>query len=88
MADWKKVFGSQKNKPSSLDTSTSKSYVYQRRNIERVTHTDDDGNEIELWEYEERKLTREEYALIHVAELEDELIQTQLAITELYEGLL
>lgn len=64
MTDWKKVQGSQIEKPQEFDTTTSAVIVYQRRNIQRVKVTNPDGTTTELWEYEEREMTREEYAIV------------------------
>lgn len=58
MTDWKKVQGSQEEKPVAFDTKTSAFVVYQRRNIKRITWTSPNGTSTELWEYEERELTR------------------------------
>ena len=62
MTEWQKVYGSQSEKPSALDTNSSAFFVYQRKNIERVTSTDEQGSSYEMWEYDERKLTKDEYA--------------------------
>lgn len=95
MTDWKKVQGSQAEKPAEFDTTTSEVVVYQRRNIERVTVKNTDNTETELWEYEERELTREEYTVVRVAEQQrqiDEANETALAglmaTTDLYEELI
>lgn len=86
MTEWEMVQGSQETKPAELDTEISRVYVYQRRNIERVTvEVPEFGGTSEFWQYEERKLTREEWANMRAAELEEELTQTQLALVELYE---
>lgn len=86
MTEWQMVRGSQETKPAELDTEISRVYVYQRRNIERVTvEVPEMGGTSEFWQYEERKLTREEWANMRAAELEEELTQTQLALVELYE---
>lgn len=62
MTEWKRVHGSQKEKPLEIDTTSSKYYVYQRRNIERVRYEDETlKTPYELWEYDERKMTFEEY---------------------------
>ena len=87
MTEWELVHGSQETKPAELDTEISRVYVYQRRNIERVTIEDEEFGTNEFWQYEERKLTREEWANMRAAELEEELTQTQLALVELYETL-
>ena len=86
MTDWRLVYGSQPDKPSELDTTSSSVVVYQRRNIERVTLTSE-GTEYEVWQYEERVLSKEEYTTIRADLLEQELTATQLALVELYEAL-
>ena len=83
MTEWQIVYGGQTSTPAEFDTTSSKFYVYQRRNIQRVTE-----NNISFWQYEERKLTREEYLKLQVDQLQDETTNLQLAITELYENLL
>ena len=83
MTDWFLTHGSQSVKPAELDTTSSDKYVYQRRNVQRVT-VENFGFTSEFWQYEERKLAHGEYEKL----LESELTQTQLAITELYESLL
>ena len=37
MTDWKKVQGSQEEKPAAFDKKTSAFVVYQRRNVKRIT---------------------------------------------------
>ena len=81
MTDWKKVQGSQVEKPQEFDTTTSAVIVYQRRNIQRVKVTNPDGTTTELWEYEEREMTREEYAIV-VAESQQEQIDQNRADIE------
>lgn len=69
MTDWTKVQGSQESKPKEWDTETSAVVVYQRRNIERVTGRDAmTGESYEHWEYDEREMSREEYAIIRAEE--------------------
>lgn len=83
MTDWQFVEGSQLDKPAELDSTSSKVYVYQRRNIQRVST--DEGV---FWQYEERKLTHDEYQKLRIAELELQNTNLELALTELYENLL
>ena len=79
MTDWRKVQGSQKDKPLEFDTTSSAIVVYQRKNIERVSNTDEmTGETYESWEYDERKLSREEYALIRT-ELQQQQIDQNIA---------
>ena len=87
MTDWEKACCNGNDKPAPLDTTSSAYFVYQRRNIQLVTFTYDDKT-FEAWAYEERKLTKDEYSRMREAELEDELTQTQLALAELYEGMI
>ena len=62
MKDWEKMQGSQAERPDEFDTTSSPTTVYQRRNVQRVTVNNADGTKAELWEYEERTMSREEYA--------------------------
>ena len=57
---WKQVTGSQQNRPDEVDTTSSPSTVYLRRNIEQVEITQG-GETISVWKYDEAQLTREEY---------------------------
>jgi hypothetical protein len=64
---YKHTQGSQSERPLEIDTISSKSVVYLRKNIERVKHEDEQGNVYELWEYDEAQLTPEQY-LIYLQE--------------------
>ena len=85
MTEWEQVYGDEK--PLETDSDSSQFFVYQRKNIERVT-VENEGVTYETWRYDERKLTKDEYARMREAELEEELTQTQLALAELYEGMI
>jgi len=94
MTDWKKVQGSQVEKPQEFDTTSSAVIVYQRKNIERVTVEDKvSGETTEVWQYDERELSREEYSIIiaeiqqaQIKEANDTDITILMAITDLYEA--
>ena len=60
---YKHIEGSQAERPLEIDTTSSKSVVYLRKNIERVEHEDEQGNVYELWEYDEAQLTPDEYSI-------------------------
>lgn len=60
---YKHIEGSQAERPLEVDTTSSKSVVYLRKNIERVEHEDEQGNKYELWEYDEAQLTPDEYSI-------------------------
>lgn len=64
MTQWTTVYGSQTTRPREWDVESSETTVYQRRNIQRVTVENQDGTITELWQYEERTMSHEEYALI------------------------
>ena len=84
MTEWTKVQGSQPEKPEEFDTTSSEVIVYQRRNIERVNIKNEDGTTSELWEYDERKLTRDEYTLARDAANQEKAIAVlENAICEL-----
>ncbi len=94
MTDWKRVQGSQEQKPQEFDTTSSAVVVYQRKNIERVTVEDKvSGETTEIWQYDERELSREEYSIIiaeiqqaQIKEANDTDITILMAITDLYEA--
>lgn len=65
MTEWKKVRDSRTEEPASLDTTSSATTVYERRNIRQETQTyETDGQTVETteWVYEQREYTREEYS--------------------------
>lgn len=61
MVVWKTVQGSQAERPSEIDTTTSAAVVYLRKNIQRITIEDLDGERTELWQYEELEMPRQEW---------------------------
>lgn len=66
-------------KPDLIDTSSSKTTVYLRQNIVEIKRKDEMHNEeITFYEYEEAKLTKEEYQE-YLKELEIIDIQKQRA---------
>ena len=73
MTDWKKVQGSQEEKPAEFDTTSSEVVVYQRRNIERITVENPDGTTAELWQYDERERTNDEYQTVRADEQQERI---------------
>jgi len=57
---WKNVTGCQPNKPDEVDTTSSPTTVYLRRNIQQKEITQNEET-ITVWAYEEAQLTKEEY---------------------------
>lgn len=77
MIEYKKVQGSQNEKPLAIDTVSSSTNVYLRKNIERITkHEEPNGVDVDLWEYDEACITRDDY----VDYLTNQLIKTQEAV--------
>lgn len=63
-------------KPELVDSNSSKKYVYIRQNIVEIQRTDDSGENYTYYEYEECKLTKEEYEQ-YLSEMEStETLQT------------
>ena len=65
MTDWKKVTGTQPDKPEEVDRTSSPSTVYLRKNIEQVIR-EVEGNDgkiqtVNEWQYDEKEMTVEEY---------------------------
>ena len=65
-------------KPELVDTTSSKTSVYLRKDIAENTITDMDGNEVIMYEYDEAVLTNAEYEE-YLKELEVIDIQQQRA---------
>ena len=87
MTDWIKVQGSQPEKPDEFDLTSSRVFVYQRRNIQRVSVEQEDGMAVEFWEYEERKLSRGEYLLVRDnLRLEQAIAALENALCEIDAG--
>lgn len=63
------------DRPSELDTTSSKVYNYVRRNIEEKTK-EEDGRIITYYEYYEEKVNKEIWELyVRVSDLEDALCE-------------
>ena len=80
MTDWKKVQGSQEDKPEEFDTSSSGEIVYQRRNITQIESENSDGSKTKLWDYEERKLTWKEFERIRLEDMVSRMKQERADI--------
>ena len=75
--EYKHVEGSQKEKPLAIDTVSSSTIIYVRKNIRQVEKKDEQSEEIyKMWEYDEAQLTREQYTDY----LTDQLQKTQEAV--------
>ena len=57
--EWRTVQGSQVDKPKEMDTTSSSSLIYIRRNIKRITIDNGIDPITELWEYEEKSIPKD-----------------------------
>ena len=67
MTNWKEAYSSyDAPKPAELDTTSSPTDVYERKDFEIVTHPaiEEGEEERKEWKYLERTLSREEYNLV------------------------
>lgn len=72
--------------PKLLDTTSSKTVTYVRKNVQQITKTDIDGNEYTEYEYDEATPSKMAYALYMVQESAGaDNTTTQIAIAELAE---
>lgn len=72
--------------PELIDTTSSKKYTYLRKDVKEVEKEDPDGSKYTIFEYDECKLTKEDYALYMVEQTTgDAYTQAQLAIADLAE---
>lgn len=65
MTDWKEVHDSRAEQPAALDTSSSPTTVYERRNVRQETREvtmGEETQEVTEWVYEQRELSTAEYA--------------------------
>jgi hypothetical protein len=61
MTEWKMSQCAGDTIPTEFLIGASSKYVYQRRNIQKKSTTNTDGTVTEYYEYEERKLSYNEY---------------------------
>lgn len=61
--DWRHVEGTQEERPLEFDATTSKTVVYIRKNIRRVTK-EQDGTSHEVWEYDEAQMPISDFAAL------------------------
>lgn len=82
MKEWKIQQGTQPERPEEIDTSSSPTTVYLRRNIEQVQREaegeSEGGASVMEWQYEEKEMTTEEYR---------QMILMQQVVTENTQGI-
>lgn len=80
------VIGSQKERPSEIDVTSSAYYVYERKDIKK--YEEKDAEETVLWtgwKYLERKIPKEQWELETTATNKQNLDAIMLGLTDLYE---
>jgi hypothetical protein len=73
--------------PVIIDTNSSKKYVYVRRKVEQHERIDEmTGETVTYYTFEEMKIPRDVYDIFAKTNtLENEILDTQEALTSLYE---
>lgn len=66
MTDWYESSSVGETHPAEVDTTSSPTVAYQRRNF--TSEVNEDGNTV--WTYEERTMPHAEYSRVRIAELE------------------
>lgn len=62
MTEWKKITGTQPEAPAEVDAVSSPTTVYLRKNIKQITQTNENGESVQMWEYDEREMSVAEYS--------------------------
>ena len=80
MSNWEIVNGSQQEKPTEFDTTSSDIVVYQRRNIKEVEIKTEDNKIYKQWQYEERTMSKKEYEELYANSVIEQLAQARADI--------
>ena len=80
MSNWEIVNGSQQEKLTEFDTTSSDIVVYQRRNIKEVELKTEDNRSYKQWQYEERTMSKKEYEELYANSVIAQLAQARADI--------
>lgn len=80
MSNWEIANGSQQEKPTEFDTTSSDIVVYQRRNIKEVELKTEDNKTYKQWQYEERTMSKKEYEELYANSVIAQLAQARADI--------
>ena len=89
MTEFKTVHDSRAEEPATIDTTSSDTTVYERKNIRQETITRGEGDTaitVTEWVYEQREYTREEYYMMlspAIQGVQQSLSKIELAIAML-----
>jgi hypothetical protein len=73
--------------PQLIDTTSSKKWVYVRKNIKEESRTDEAGNSYTVWTFDETKISKDVYSIFE-SQVNDEarLADIEEVITEIIGG--
>lgn len=73
--------------PQLIDTTSSKKWVYVRKNVKEESRTDEEGNTYAVWTFDETKMPTDVYSIFeaHVSD-EARLADIEEVITEIIGG--
>lgn len=84
---WIESENSDSTKPLEIDNTSSRAYVYVRKDFEEVPAYDQEGTQIGThWKYKENKVNREDWeTYTDIINTQNDITDIQLALVELYE---
>lgn len=84
---WIESENSDSTKPLEIDNTSSRAYVYVRKDFEEVPTYDQEGTQIGThWKYKENKVNREDWeTYTDIINTQNDITDIQLALVELYE---
>ena len=86
MSEWIEVISSNPSRPQEVDVESSSFYVYERKNIEAYTETNDEEEVLwKGWKYLERKVSREKWILETTAKNQENVDAIMSGLADLYE---
>lgn len=73
--------------PQLIDTTSSKKWVYVRKNVKEESRTDEEGNSYTVWTFDEAKIPKDVYSIFET-QVNDEvrLADIEEVITEIIGG--
>lgn len=73
--------------PQLIDATSSKKWVYIRKNIKEESRTDEEGNSYAVWTFDETKIPKDVYSIFE-SQVNDEarLADIEEVITEIIGG--
>lgn len=80
---WYRTSNGNSTKPVTIDTTSSKVYVYIRKNFELIPDREEDPAH---WTWDERKVSKNDWQIIEqIYNQEQQIDEVQLALCDVYE---